>query len=68
MSISKQFPITERVRLSLQGEFLNAFNHPTFAWAGGTPGTSQNIQAFNFGTGYNNNTPRNIELRANIEF
>jgi hypothetical protein len=64
MSLSKQFPITERIRLLLQGEFLNAFNHPTFAWAGG----AGSIQAFNFGTGYNNNGPRNIELRANIEF
>jgi len=64
MSLSKVFPITERIRFSLQGEFLNAFNHPTFAWAGG----AGSIQAFNFGTGYNNNGPRNIELRANVEF
>jgi hypothetical protein len=64
MSLSKRFPITERIRLSLQGEFLNAFNHPTFAWAGG----AGSVQAFGFGLGYNNNNPRNVELRANLEF
>ena len=64
MSLSKGFPITERIRFLLQGEFLNAFNHPTFAWSGG----SNNLQSTTFGTAYNSNGPRSIEIRANIEF
>jgi hypothetical protein len=64
MSLSKRFPITERIRFLLQGEFLNAFNHPTFSWAGG----SNNLQSTTFGTAYNSNPPRSIEIRANIEF
>lgn len=31
MSISKHFPITERLHFTLQAEMLNAFNHPTFS-------------------------------------
>ena len=31
MAITKAFPITERVRFSLQAEMLNAFNHPVFS-------------------------------------
>jgi len=64
MSLSKRFPITEKIRFSLQGEFLNAFNHPTFAWAY----NSNLLQSTNFGTANNNNSPRNVEIRANIEF
>jgi hypothetical protein len=48
----------------LQAEFLNAFNHPVFAWSGG----SNNLQSTTFGQAYNSNSPRNIEIRANIEF
>jgi hypothetical protein len=69
MSLSKRVPITERVRLSFQAEFLNVFNHPTFVWAG-----NNGIQQFGFGTGglnTSNGYPgfgRRIELRGNIEF
>jgi len=74
MSLSKQFPITERIRLSLQGEFLNAFNHPTFNFLGYN--YYNNIQSGGFGTGSLNTTAypfagnygRSIELRANLEF
>ena len=61
ISINKSIPVRERVRMTLQGAFLNAFNHPTFGIG------SLNILATNFGqatTGSN----RNIELRANVEF
>jgi hypothetical protein len=64
MSLSKQVPITERVRFLLQAEFLNAFNHPVFSWAAG----SNNVQSTTFGTAYNSNSPRNIEIRANVQF
>ena len=66
MSLTKRIAITERIRFVLQGEFLNAFNHPVFAF--NTGGGANNLQSTNFGTAYNSNGPRNIELRANIEF
>ena len=65
LSITKLVPIGERVRFSLQGEFLNVFNHPNWS----NPTTS--IQSASFGTTgsvSNINTPRAIELRANITF
>jgi hypothetical protein len=78
MSLSKRIPITERIRMSLQVEALNVFNHPTFQFgtqaagsglsSGGASGGTTNIQSGNFGTGYSPNSPRVIELRANVEF
>ncbi|HYZ83095.1 MAG TPA: TonB-dependent receptor [Bryobacteraceae bacterium] len=56
ISLFKQFPITERIRLQFRAEFFNAFNHPQFdlpnasigtAVAGtisGTVGTPRDIQ------------------------
>lgn len=67
-SLNKSIPIHESMRLTLQAEFLNVFNHPTFAV------TSLNIQSLTFAqsTGQASNTtptsPRNIEIRANFEF
>jgi hypothetical protein len=61
-SISKVFPITEKVRFSFQSEFLNVFNHPTF----GTPNGS--ILSTSFGHGSVSSAPRNIEFRGNIIF
>lgn len=64
ISITKSIPISERFRFSLQGEFLNAFNHPNFA------NPNANVGSSNFGhSGPSNfNGPRVIELRANISF
>jgi hypothetical protein len=62
LSISKRIPIREGISGSIQGEFLNAFNHPSF----GTPGS--NVNASGFGEAGTVNGPRAIELRANIEF
>jgi hypothetical protein len=62
-SLNKRIPIRESIRLALQGEFLNAFNHPTF----GLP--NLNIQSTSFGQTTGGPTaPRTVELRANIEF
>ena len=84
ISITKRFPITERLRFSLQAEMLNAFNHPTFG-----PGATNGAANFGFnviqsgGFGLSNGTLSNanagnpnspnggarvIELRANVEF
>ena len=67
MSLSKSIPITERVHFTFQVEALNVFNHPTFTWPS-APTSYTNIQNPSFGTGVLANGPRNIELRANIEF
>ena len=57
-------PISERIKFSLQAEFLNVFNHPNW----GTPNSY--IQSSTFGqAGLSNlNGSRLIELRANITF
>ncbi|MGH9404439.1 MAG: hypothetical protein ACRD3D_01225 [Terriglobia bacterium] len=63
LSISKRIPIHESFALTLQGEFLNAFNHPN--WGSGDTG----IQDFGFGTtGGPANGPRVIQIRANLNF
>jgi hypothetical protein len=70
IAITKAIPITERLRFTFQGEFLNAFNHPNF---GLTP--SNNVTSNSFGTsgpvfvgGSPTDGARAIELRANFEF
>jgi len=80
ISVAKHFPITETVHFTLQGEFLNAFNHPTFG-AAATNGSANfgynALQNSGFGLSGNtlnpyasstNNGARAIELRANFEF
>jgi len=72
VSISKHFPITETLHFTLQGEFLNAFNHPTFGPAATQGGEYYGYNALqNPGFGLSSNTLNNaraIELRANFEF
>jgi hypothetical protein len=71
MALTKSIPIRENLRLTMQGEFLNAFNHPNFNYIGSM---DTNITAGGFGqTGgwgsqYGGNGPRAIEIRANLEF
>jgi hypothetical protein len=66
LSVNKSIPIRESVRMTLQGEFLNIFNHPTFSFPSST---ALNIQATSFGQSTGGPTlPRRIEIRANIEF
>lgn len=62
LSLAKAFTIKEGVRFRLQGEFLNAFNHPT--WGIG----STNLQDPNFGVTSAVGGSRVIEVRANFEF
>jgi hypothetical protein len=71
LSINKSIPIKGDVRLKLQGVFLNAFNH--VAWYGGTQNPTCSVsaacvQSSTFGTTSNSSGPRQIELRANIQF
>jgi len=63
VSVNKAIPIRERFHLTLQGEFLNVFNHPTFNLGG------VNVQSTAFGQSTGGpTTARRIELRANLEF
>jgi hypothetical protein len=63
-SISKLIPIKERYALSLQGEFINVWNHPTW----GAPSSPQSIQSTSFGTSAIATGARQIELRGNFTF
>jgi hypothetical protein len=63
MSINKSIPIRESIRMTLQGEFLNVFNHAAFTMGG------LGAQSLSFGQSTGTFTsPRRIEIRANIEF
>jgi hypothetical protein len=70
-AISKALPITERFRLTLQSELLNAYNHPNF---GPTPAVNINDGGFGqAGTITTPNSPgnngaREIEFRLNLLF
>ncbi|QNI33531.1 TonB-dependent receptor [Alloacidobacterium dinghuense] len=76
VSLTKAFPIKENLRVRFQGEFLNAWNHPLFGNGGsGNTYYNGNIQGTSFGTGTELNqfttpsyTPRQIELRVNVDF
>lgn len=64
LSLSKVVPFGERFKFSLQGEFLNVFNHPNFA----NPTASISSSSFGHSGPSNFNGPRVVELRANISF
>jgi hypothetical protein len=64
LSLSKVVPFGERFKFTLQGEFLNAFNHPNFA----NPNANISSSSFGHSGPSNFNGPRVIELRANISF
>ena len=71
LSLSKLVPIKEDIRLKVQGVFLNAFNH--VAWFGGTENpvcaaSTACVQSSTFGTTANASGPRQIEIRANVQF
>jgi len=71
LSINKDIAITERVRLSIQGQAINATNHPTFAVLNGGQNNPQSfsVQSLTFGqTTAGPTSARQIELRANIVF
>ncbi len=69
LAITKSIPITERIRFTVQGEFLNVWNHPVWGNI-----SSTNIQSTSFGhaTVMQNFGQalgaRQIELRGNLEF
>lgn len=65
LSANKTIPIREAIRFTLQAEFLNLTNHPTFSLGG------LGITSTAFGQSTNGNAfsgARRIEFRANLEF
>jgi hypothetical protein len=72
LSLSKVVPFGEKVRFSLQAEFLNVFNHPNWGNSGNFVnssgfGTTGVLNFTNVPSSINNGA-RVIELRANISF
>jgi hypothetical protein len=63
ISVIKRFAITERVRMQLDFQMLNAFNRPQFA----TPGLDPTSSDFGKVTSQSN-LPRNIQLAAKLLF
>lgn len=63
LALTKVVPIREHMRLSLQGEFINAFNN--HYWTTGDAGLQDSTFGETFFPGSN---PRSIELRGNFEF
>jgi hypothetical protein len=63
ISAIKRFEITERVRMQLEFQMLNAFNRPQFA----TPGLDPRSSDFGRVTSQSN-LPRNIQLAAKLLF
>ena len=63
LSVSKYFSCSERVKLQLRGEFLNAFNHPQF----NDPNLSPSNSAFGKITSQAN-LPRSVQLALKLSF
>jgi Carboxypeptidase regulatory-like domain len=69
IAITKSIAIRENIHFSLQGEFLNAFNHPNFGNYGGYSMDSGVQDGAGFGTTFGALPgARTIELRANLSF
>ncbi len=65
MAVTKEIPIFRELNFTLQGEFLNVFNHT--AWSGMDTG----VQDTTFGTRrptFSEQSRRNIEFRGNFRF
>ncbi len=63
MGLHKEFPIREAMRLSIRGEFFNAWNHAQFANPNG------NVNAAKFGTvSSTQHAPRQIQIGATLRF
>ncbi len=62
VSIQKQFPVGERVRIELRGEFINLFNTPQF----GTPVRA--VQSLTFGELTGAQYERNGQLALRVTF
>lgn len=70
IAITKTVPITERLRFTLQSEFLNAFNHPNWTIHDYSPYNTVTANSFGHASIITSNDvqARQIEFRANLEF
>jgi hypothetical protein len=71
LSVNKSIPIRESVRMTLQGQLLNVFNHPAFGITSGALSAQSLSFAQSSATSTSTGlitTARRIEIRANIEF
>ncbi len=67
ISITKTVPLHREMRFSMQGEFLDAFNHPF--WNIGDTGAQDASFGESFGkSSANGRYGREVEIRANFEF
>ncbi len=74
LSLTKQTAITERLKFTLQAQFLNAFNHPVFG-TGTTPAVGGSVRGSGWATTSSQSNAyvsgsygRMIEVRANFSF
>ena len=78
-AVTKNFPIWEKVRLNIQAEFLNVFNHPNFAIessGSNSPAQTATISSApttqgaisTLGTAFVNGGARAIQFRTNLSF
>jgi hypothetical protein len=63
LAVSREFPLGERVRMSVRAESFNAFNHPNW----GIPGPYPDFGPF-FGRIFSTGEPRRFQLGARLEF
>jgi len=61
-SVSRVFPIYERFRLKLSGEFFNMLNHPNWS------GVSTSLGSGNYGRVTSARDPREIQLSLRLDF
>lgn len=67
LSLNKTIPIRESIRFTFQAQFLNVFNHQTFAFpTSGSPLSPQSLSFAQVTGGAAG--PRYLELRANLNF
>jgi hypothetical protein len=62
-ALQKNFPLTERIRLTLRGEFFNLFNHANFSQPGANVSSTTNFGIIN-GAG----DPRILQISARVSF
>jgi hypothetical protein len=62
LTLSKEFPVSERYKFDLRGEFYNLLNHANFELPGHVLG------AANFGSVLSARNPRGIQLGLRFSF
>ena len=61
-ALSKQFPVTERAKFTLRGEFFNALNHTNWS------GVDTSLGSGTYGQVTSARDPRRIQLALRFDF